>query len=122
MWFVFYTSIFARVRATVKESNIWLLFINVCIFFVRLVCAKNNLYQEKEKMKKQNDIIQERQTETEKKRKKKEIGERKNRYRGGTSDATTSSPLIELVFMMLLYEFLDASSHLYKRICPSVCP
>ena len=46
----------------------------------------------------------------------------KNKYRGGTSDATTPSSLIVPLFMMSIDNFLDAPSHLYKRVCPSVCP
>ena len=46
--------------------------------------------------------------------------EGENKYRGGTSDATTSSSIIVSSIMMSCDDFLDAPSHLYMRLCPSV--
>merc|ERR1712002_453648 len=54
-------------------------------------------------------------------------------WNGGISDATTSPSLVVVVVVIvvvivvvvvvyLLLLFLDASSHLYRRVCPSVCP
>ena len=45
--------------------------------------------------------------------------EQRNKYRGGTSDATTSSSLIVPLFMSFA-DILDAPLHLYERSCRSV--
>ena len=41
--------------------------------------------------------------------------QRENKYRGGTSDATTS---LSLIVSLSFHDFLDAPLHLYKRSCP----